>query len=262
MNYSLRPIGKLFHSRARSRLLLYWLIISIFTLVLPAIGQEVQNEMSSQATTENTAIIPKKRILFIGDSLTDGFGISREQSYPSLIAENIKRENLPYSVQNAGVSGDTTAGGLRRTSWLLGHRLSRNGLSREGSLSDGGVGVIVLALGANDGLRGLPPEKTEENLLGIIGKARESNPQIRVLLAGMLVPPNMGPEYEQAFRAIFPSVAKQADVELLPFLLQGVAARPELNIADGFHPNEEGHKIIAASVWRLLRPLLVDTGAK
>ncbi len=182
----------------------------------------------------------RKVILFLGDSLTAGYGLDPEQAFPALVQEKIDARGWSYEVVNAGVSGDTTSGGLARTDWLLKRP----------------VEVLFLELGGNDGLRGIPPEVTRKNLHGIVNKTREKNPQAALVVAGMLVPPNMGPEYFNQFRDIFPEIASQHQGVLIPFLLEGVAARPELNLPDGIHPTAEGHKLVADHVWSYLEPLL------
>ena len=179
-------------------------------------------------------------VVVFGDSLTSGVGVDLDQAYPALVQEKVREAGLPHRVVNAGVSGETTAGGLRRVNWVL--RQSAD--------------VFVLALGGNDGLRGIPPEQTRENLARMILRVREVRPETRILLAGMEAPPNMGPEFTTAFRAIFPDLAETYRVPRIPFLLEGVGGEEDLNQADGIHPNPEGHRIIAALVWRHLRPLL------
>ena len=179
-------------------------------------------------------------ILFLGDSLTAGYGLPQEQAFPHLIGRRLQQEGFPYEVVNAGVPGDTSASGLRRIDWLLRRR----------------VDILFLELGANDMLRGLPLDMTRQNLQTIIDKARAANPDVQIVVAGMLAPPNLGPEYTAEFRDIFPALADANDALLMPFLLQGVAARPELNLPDGIHPNAAGQEIVAAAVWRLLVPLL------
>ncbi|GAB4119247.1 MAG: arylesterase [Acidobacteriota bacterium] len=181
-----------------------------------------------------------KRILILGDSLTAGYGLDPKQAYPALLQERIDREGLPYRVVDAGVSGDTSAGGLSRINWLL----------REP------VDVLVLELGANDGLRGIELDSTRRNLQGIIDRTRQSYPDVRILIAGMMVPPNLGKDYATRFRELFVELAATNGAVLLPFLLEGVAGRPELNLPDGIHPTAEGHRRVADNVWRYLRPLL------
>jgi len=182
----------------------------------------------------------RKRILFFGDSLTAGYGIGRSQAYPALIARRIEKAGLPYEVVPAGLSGETSAGGLRRIDWMLRRRID----------------VLVLALGANDGLRGIDPAETEANLQGIIDKAQAKNPGLEVVLAGMRAPPNMGEAYASKFRDIFPRLAERNDAALAPFLLEGVGGERRLNLPDGIHPNPEGHRIVAENVWEALEPLL------
>jgi acyl-CoA thioesterase-1 len=181
-----------------------------------------------------------KRILILGDSLTAGYGLDPKLAYPALLQARIDREGLPYRVVDAGVSGDTSAGGLSRINWLL----------REP------VEVLVLELGANDGLRGIELDSTRRNLQGIIDRTRQRCPEVRILIAGMMVPPNLGKEYATRFRELFRELAETNEAVLLPFLLEGVAGRPELNLPDGIHPTAEGHRRVADNVWRYLRPLL------
>jgi acyl-CoA thioesterase-1 len=180
-----------------------------------------------------------RTILFLGDSLTAGYGLMQEQSFPALIGERLEEQGLRWEVINAGVPGDTSAGGLRRIDWLLRRR----------------VDILFLELGANDMLRGLPLDITRENLQAIIDKARAAYPGVEVVIAGMLAPPNLGEDYTGEFRDIFPGLAEANDAALVPFLLEGVAARPELNLPDGIHPNVEGQRIVADGVWRVLEPL-------
>jgi acyl-CoA thioesterase-1 len=177
-------------------------------------------------------------VVALGDSLTAGFGVAAEEAWPALVDARLRREGYPYRVVNAGVSGDTTAGGLRRVDWVLRSRPE----------------VAVVALGANDGLRGLGTEPMAANLLAIVDRLRAGG--VRVLIAGMEVPPNYGAAYARAFRGVFPDVARRTGAALLPFLLDGVAADPRLNLADGIHPNAAGHRAIAERVWPHLVLLL------
>jgi len=179
-------------------------------------------------------------VVFLGDSLTAGLGLDEEQAFPARIAELLRAEGTPVRVVNAGVSGDTTAGGLRRLDWLLRQEPD----------------VLVVGLGANDGLRALATEATEENLREIIVRARTAG--TAVLLAGMRVPPNYGPDYAAGFAAIYPRLAEELGVPLVPFLLEGVAAVPELNQADGIHPNAAGQRRVAETVLAHLRPLIAE----
>lgn len=180
----------------------------------------------------------RPRIVFLGDSLTAGYGLAREQSIPSLVQARLDREGYRYLVVNAGVSGDTSAGGLSRLDWSL----------------EGDVKVLVIELGANDGLRGLPVEALKRNLATIIGRARDRG--VTVLLTGMEAPPNFGESYTQAFRQVYRDLAKEYGLPFVPFYLEGVAGNPALNIADGIHPNPEGARIVEQTIWRALQPLL------
>jgi acyl-CoA thioesterase-1 len=183
-------------------------------------------------------------IVVLGDSLTAGLGVAADEAYPALLEARLRREGFPYRVVNAGVSGDTSAGGLRRIDWVL--RQSPE--------------VVIVALGANDGLRGQPVAALRDNLVAIIERAKAAG--ARVLLAGMRVPTNYGATYTRDFAAVFPEVAKKTGVPLVPFLLEGVAAQARLNQGDGIHPNLEGQRMIAELVWPHLRALLVKPGAR
>ena len=177
-------------------------------------------------------------IVALGDSLTAGLGVGAEEAYPALLEARLRREGLPYRVVNAGVSGDTSAGGLRRIDWVL--RLRPE--------------IVIVALGANDGLRGQSPDALRDNLTQIVERARAGG--ARVLLAGMRVPPNYGAEYNHAFASVYPTVARATGVPLAPFLLQGVAGDARLNQADGIHPTPAGQRVIADYLWPYLKPLL------
>lgn len=183
---------------------------------------------------------PPKVILFFGDSLTAGYGLSPDQAFPALVEKKCMEHGTPCKVINAGLSGETSAGGLSRIDWVL--RTP--------------VDVFVLELGANDGLRGLPIDQTKKNLQAIIDKVKTRYPKARIVIAGMLVPPNMGPRYSSSFSGIFPELAKKNDAILIPFLLEDVAGHDDLNQGDGIHPNVEGHKIVAQNVYDVLSPLL------
>lgn len=183
-----------------------------------------------------------KRVVVLGDSITAGYGLAPNDAYPALLQKMIREAELPYQVSNAGVSGDTTAGGLRRVEWAMAR----------------GADVLVVALGGNDGLRGIPPEETKKNLLGIIAKARKKNPDIEVLLAGMQMPDNLGPKFTARYKALFPEVAEEAKVTLIPFLLEGIGGIENLNQSDGIHPNRRGQEKIAKTVWKLLKKTFED----
>jgi acyl-CoA thioesterase-1 len=180
------------------------------------------------------------RIVFLGDSLTAGYGLDADQAYPAVIAGKLRAAGHAFDVVNSGVSGDTTAGGLRRLNWLMRQPIA----------------VLVIALGANDGLRGFAPSVTEANLDAMINRVRTESPDTRILLAGMKLPYNMGPDYVDAFAAIYPRVASRHNLPLIPFLLEGVAAEPELNLPDGIHPNSRGQQILARTIWTYLEPIL------
>ena len=181
-----------------------------------------------------------KVILFFGDSLTAGYGLSTAEAFPSLIEKRLNSNGRSVKVINAGLSGETSAGGLSRIDWVLRQRID----------------VFVLELGANDGLRGLPVDQTQKNLEAIIAKVRKKNPDVKIVVAGMMVPPNLGPDYTKKFHEIFATVAKKHDATLIPFLLEDVAGEEKLNLADGIHPNVEGHKIVAKNVFRIIEPLI------
>jgi len=182
-----------------------------------------------------------KTVLFFGDSLTAGYGLedASAQSFPAVIQQKITAAGLPWRVVNAGLSGETSAGGLRRIDWIL----------------RAPVDVFVLELGANDGLRGLPLDAIRANLQAIIDRVRAKNPSVKIVIAGMKMPVNLG-DYANAFADIFPSLAKANQAALIPFLLESVAARLELNQPDGIHPNAEGARLVADTVWKTLEPLL------
>ncbi|HWP60652.1 MAG TPA: arylesterase [Candidatus Acidoferrales bacterium] len=182
----------------------------------------------------------QKVIVFFGDSLTAGYGIEKDQAFPALIQEKIAARGWRFSVVNAGKSGETSAGGLRRLDWVLKNR----------------VDVLVLALGGNDGLRGIPTAETERNLQAIIDRTRQKYPNVKIVLAGMRVPPNLGEAYAREFRRVYAALARKNGCPLIPFLLDGVGGVRELNLPDGIHPTAEGHKIIAGNVWKVLEPVL------
>lgn len=183
----------------------------------------------------------KKVILFFGNSLTAGYGLESHESFPSLIQARIDSLGMSYEVINAGVSGETTATGSNRVKWVLERQP---------------VDVFVLELGANDGLRGTPVAETKKNLEKIIDTVRSIYPQAVIILAGMMVPPSMGPEYSSAFTKVFPEVAESKNVKLIPFLLDDVAGIDTLNLPDGIHPNAQGQKIVCDNVWETLQTVL------
>lgn len=178
------------------------------------------------------------KIVVLGDSLTAGLGIPRDQAYPAVLQQKFHEAGIAIDVVNAGVSGDTSADGLRRVTWAL----------------EGDVRLLILALGANDGLRGLPPGQMKANLQGIIHRARQRG--IPVLLAGMEAPPNYGEQYASAFRQVFQDLARENNVTLVPFLLDGVAGLPEMNQGDGVHPTAPGAARIADHLWPSVRTMI------
>jgi len=181
-----------------------------------------------------------KAIIFFGDSLTAGYGLDPAQAFPAVIQEKITERGWNFHIVNAGVSGETTAGGLRRIEWVLQRPID----------------VFVLELGANDGLRGLPVEEAKRNLQAIIDRVKKKYPQAKIILVGMQIPTNLGREYTSRFRAIFPELAEKNSAVLIPFLLEGVGGIPELNLPDGIHPTAAGHKVVAENVWKVLEPVL------
>lgn len=183
-----------------------------------------------------------KMVLFLGDSLAAGYGLQASQAFPALIQQKIDGLDWNFKVINAGLSGDTSAGGLRRIDWLL----------------RGRVDVLVLELGGNDGLRGIDLASTRANLQGIIDKVKAKNPRVKIVIAGMMVPPNLGQEYTRRFQQMYPELARTNQAVLIPFLLEGVAGDAKLNLPDGIHPTAEGHKLVAETVWKHLRPVLQE----
>ena len=180
----------------------------------------------------------RPRIVALGDSLTDGLGLQRDETYPTRLQEILRAEGYDVEVVNASVSGDTTAGGLRRLEWAL----------------EGDVRILIVALGGNDGLRGLPVGQMKENLREIVTRAQQKG--VAVLLAGMEAPPNFGSLYTDQFREVFHELAREYEVGFVPFLLEGVAGNADLNQADGIHPTAEGARMIAAHMWPVLQSIL------
>jgi acyl-CoA thioesterase-1 len=218
---------------------------SLRTLALGLLLGTTDALCAAESATANDAPA-RGRIVALGDSITAGYGLGREQAYPALLQAKIDAAGLPFEVVNAGVSGDTTAGGLRRVAWALGP----------------GADVLIVALGGNDGLRGVAPEQTEKNIAGIIERARAKNPEVAVIVAAMQMPGNMGAEFAEEFRALFPQVAEGGDAALVPFLLEGVGGVAEFNQDDLIHPNAEGQKRVAENIWKVLRPLLEARAAQ
>jgi acyl-CoA thioesterase I len=200
---------------------------------------EGTNQKREQVTT-GTKNEKVKTIVFFGNSLTAGYGIDPSESFPSRVQDKIDSLQLPYKVINAGLSGETTAGGKSRIDWILRQP----------------VNIFVLELGGNDGLRGIPIAETSKNLQAIIDRVREKYPEAKIILAGMQVPPNMGRNYATQFRVVFEQLAEKNKVALIPFLLENVGGIAALNQADGIHPNPQGARIVAENVWKVLLPML------
>jgi acyl-CoA thioesterase-1 len=180
------------------------------------------------------------RIVILGDSITAGFGVDPARAYPALLQQKIDRAGLPFEIVNAGVSGDTTSGGLRRIDWALSK----------------GARILIVALGGNDGLRGISPKQTEQNLATILQRARAKIPGIAVIVAGMQMPANMGTKFVDEFAALFPRLAAEKQADLVPFLLEGVGGVSTLNQADQIHPTAEGQQRVAENVWKVLEKVL------
>jgi acyl-CoA thioesterase-1 len=228
-----------FHTRFLFPLFTYALIIASSFLHATAFAADAASTPPSKPAASAV-----KTILFFGDSLTAGYGLDDPAlAFPGRIQEKITAEKLPWRVINAGLSGETTAGGVRRLDWIMRQP----------------VHIFVLELGGNDGLRGLAPDIARANLQGIIDRVRAKNPATHIVIAGMEMPTSMGADYTAAFRAIYPELAKKNDATLIPFLLEGVGGDPKLNLPDGVHPTAEGHARVAETVWQIIRPLLVAT---
>lgn len=222
-------------------------VCTIFSLALIFACGNNQDKKSEETSSENIKTQPKTAevddkdvILFFGNSLTAGMGLEPTEAFPALIQNRLDSLGYDYEVVNAGLSGETTASGRNRIDWVLNQN----------------VDIFVLELGANDGLRGIPLEETRQNLQEIIDTVQKENPNTEIVLAGMQIPPNMGQEYTSEFRSIFPELAEKNDIELIPFLLEGVAGNEDLNQQDGIHPTAEGYKIVADNVWGVLIDLI------
>ncbi|WP_316838828.1 arylesterase [Pedobacter gandavensis] len=218
-------------------------------------GSGATPQGGKDSSTKNTAVVrenkpavsnkeedlkKEKTIVFFGTSLTAGYGLELNEAFPALIQEKIKEAKLPYKVVNAGLSGETSAAGNTRIDWLLKQPID----------------ILVLELGANDGLRGLPLSETKSNLQEITDKVKRKYPEVKIVLAGMQIPPSMGAKYANEFKSLFPELARKNDMILVPFLLQGVGGVPDLNQGDGIHPTAAGQKILAENVWAKLKPIL------
>jgi len=221
----------------------YWYFLFIVIFIVACSNPDTQHISQKKNHTDDnkTKAAPAKNILFFGNSLTAGYGLDNaDVAFPGLIQKKIDSLKLPYTVINAGLSGETSAGGKERIDWLLKQKID----------------VFVLELGANDGLRGLPVEETYNNLQSIINRVKQAWPDCKLVLTGMLVPPSMGKIYAENFKDIFPKLAKENNMLFVPFLLESVAGEVDLNQRDGVHPTVEGQKILAENVWRVLQPVL------
>lgn len=210
----------------------------------PSNPQSVSDTARGDAPVPELEITPSATptILVLGNSLAAGYGLHPDQSFPALLQQKIDSLGWNFEVVNAGLSGETTAAGLRRIDWLLRRP----------------VDVLILELGGNDGLRGISPDVTEANLNAIIDKTRARYPDVRIILAGMQIPPNLGQDYTRRFRELYPRIAEEKHVELIPFLLEGVGGVASLMQADGIHPTARGQEIVAENVWKVLQPILLD----
>ena len=225
-----------------------WIVTALALLASAGCGQQEPPAREVRAPAPPRAPAPvdstdgdaRPRIVFLGDSLTAGLGLPQSESVPSLIGARLEQEGYEYQVVNAGVSGDTSAGGLSRLEWSL----------------EGNVKVLVIELGGNDGLRGLPVAAMRKNLDEIISRAKQRG--ITVVLTGMEAPPNYGDAYTTEFRQVFRDLAREHDVAFVPFFLEGVAGIPELNQGDGIHPNAQGARVVERTVWQALEPILAD----
>ena len=218
--------------------------LSLCIVFLSCSGVESKKSDAKKTLTpsieEQEEKLTQKTILFFGNSLTAGMGLEVEEAFPALIQKRLDSLSIDYNVINAGLSGETTAGGKTRIEWILKQP----------------VDIFILELGGNDALRGIDPADSYKNLKFIIEKVKEKYPSAKIVLAGMEAPPNLGPEFTAEFRQMYPKLAKEFNASLIPFLLQDVGGVPELNLPDGIHPTPEGHKIVASNVWSVLKDLL------
>lgn len=214
--------------------------IAVLWSCQPKQKQEETTNAKSEPQQTVKKEVSKKTILFFGNSITAGYQLDLSEAFPALIQERLDSLGLDYKTVNAGLSGETTASGNSRVEWVMKNPMD----------------IFVLELGANDGLRGISTEETRKNLEAIIEKVRQKYPACKILLAGMQIPPNMGQDYTSNFQKIYPSLAEKYNIPLIPFLLEGVAGNPELNLEDGIHPTPEGHQILTENVWRVLAPML------
>ena len=227
------------------RTLLHGLALASLPLIFGCAGGEGNSTPPADPVAEEKSAAPPV-VLFLGTSLTAGQGLDPELAYPALIQEKIDSAGLPFRVVNAGVSGETSAGALRRLEWLLRQPFD----------------VLVLETGANDMLRGADPDAVQANLQAIVDRVRAERPHTRIVLAGMLAMRNLGPDYVEEFDSIYPELARTNDLPRVPFLLEEVGGVPAMNLPDGVHPNEAGHRRVAETVWKTLEPVLQQQSAQ
>jgi acyl-CoA thioesterase-1 len=215
-----------------------YLIAAILLVYITACNNESKQTGRNEVKEETADTVQIKRILFFGNSLTAGYGLEDpDEAFPAVIQQKIDSLKLPYKAINAGLSGETTAGGVSRINWLLKQQID----------------IFVLELGANDGLRGIPVAETKKNLQSFLDTVKTRYPKAKRMLLGMEVPPNMGGKYASEFRLIFREVAEKNNIPFVPFMLEGVAGNAKLNLRDGIHPTGEGYKIVAENVWEVLK---------
>ena len=218
-----------------------FLVVCMFIISCGENAQPGQAKGKDSVQTDEMVVKDTvKTIVFFGNSITAGYGLEMSEAFPALIQRKIDSLALPYKVVNAGVSGETSSGGDGRIDWVLRQP----------------VDVFVLELGGNDGLRGIPVTETRKNLQSIIDKVKAKNPAVKIIIAGMQIPPNMGKQYTGEFRSMYPELAKKNDIALIPFLLEGVGGEAKFNQDDGIHPTAEGQKILAQNVWEVLKGVL------
>jgi acyl-CoA thioesterase I len=221
-----------------------WIWLSVALVMINSCQQDKTGQSSSAKDTTtiatDTATAKRKNIVFFGNSITAGYGLDLTEAFPARIQDKLDSMGLPYTVVNAGVSGETSSGGNSRIDWILKQP----------------VDIFVLELGGNDGLRGIPVSETKKNLQSIIDKVKAKNPQVKIVIAGMQIPPNMGKRYTSEFKTMYPNLAKKNNTALVPFILEGVGGVANLNLDDGIHPTPEGHRILAQNVWSVLQPML------
>lgn len=219
----------------------------LWALMVIGCGESTEQKQSDGATKEISTTqkevidTNQKVILFYGNSLTAAYGLDTKEGFPNRIQQRLDSLGLEYKVINSGLSGETTSGGLNRLDWVLNQP----------------VDIFVLELGANDGLRGIPISESMNNLQAMIDMVKAKNPETIIILAGMQIPPNMGSDYTSQFMAMYPALAKSNEILLIPFLLEGVAGIPELNLEDGIHPTAEGQKIVTNNVWKILKSVVL-----